>query len=134
MSKRVHLRQGAVHDIEEIIDYYLGEAGAAVAGRFTDALEHAVQHLGDHPSSGSLRFAYELGLPDLRSWRLKGFPYLVFYRDEPAHADARAGRSGVPGWLGLGVGHGRAGRLRPSHPWCVAEVRTRSRRFRPVPP
>ena len=63
MSKRVHLRQGAVPDIEEIIDYYLGQAGADVAGRFTDALEHAVQHLGDHPLSGSLRFAYELGLP-----------------------------------------------------------------------
>ena len=39
----------------------------------------AIEHLRRHPFTGSLRFAFELEIPDLRSWRLKRFPYLVFY-------------------------------------------------------
>lgn len=35
--------------------------------------------VGRYPASGSPRYAVELGLPDLRCWRIKHYPYLVFY-------------------------------------------------------
>ena len=31
------------------------------------------------PHTGSLRFAYDFGIPDLRAWDLKRFPYVIFY-------------------------------------------------------
>lgn len=34
-----------------------------------------------------MRYAYELGLPDLRSVSLKRYPYLIFYRGQPDHVD-----------------------------------------------
>jgi len=43
--------------------------------------------IASHPESGSLRYAYELGLPDLRSISLKQYPYLVFYRDHTGYVD-----------------------------------------------
>ena len=39
----------------------------------------AINHLRHYPNSGSLRFAFELEIPGLRSWSLQGFPYLIFY-------------------------------------------------------
>jgi toxin ParE1/3/4 len=38
-----------------------------------------LQHVGRHPHSGTLRFSYELDIPELRVWPLPRFPYLVFY-------------------------------------------------------
>ena len=50
-----------------------------MATAFVDALETAYDRLGRHPGIGSLRYAHELGLPGLRSWQLKDFPYTIFY-------------------------------------------------------
>jgi toxin ParE1/3/4 len=44
-----------------------------------DALERAYAHIGKHPATGSPRYAHELNIPDLRSWPLHKYPYLVFY-------------------------------------------------------
>lgn len=44
-----------------------------------DALEAAISHLRRYPNSGSLRFAFELEIPGLRSWSLQRFSYLIFY-------------------------------------------------------
>ena len=46
---------------------------------FVDALEAAIKHVRNDPNSGSLRFAFELEIPELRSCPLQKFPYLVFY-------------------------------------------------------
>lgn len=55
------------------------EANPQIALDFVDALEAAINHLRQHPLTGSLRFAYELEIPELRSWPLQKFPYLIFY-------------------------------------------------------
>ena len=59
--------------------YYRDEAGPEIALDFVDALEAAITLLCDHPHIGSLRFAFELEIPNLRSWPLQRFPYLLFY-------------------------------------------------------
>jgi toxin ParE1/3/4 len=53
-----------------------------LAIRFLAATRMSFQFLSCSPSAGSLRLGFEVGLPDLRSWRIKGFPYLIFYRDD----------------------------------------------------
>ena len=78
-ARSVRLRERAAIDIDRVADYYLAEAGADVALRFVDAVERAVGQIGRSPHSGSLRFSYELGIPDLRVRPVTRFPYLVFY-------------------------------------------------------
>ncbi|HUN97874.1 MAG TPA: type II toxin-antitoxin system RelE/ParE family toxin [Bradyrhizobium sp.] len=75
----INLRALARRDVESAIDYYIEEAGSAVAARFIGALEAAYRLIGEHPSSGSPRYAHELALPGLRCLPLKDFPWLVFY-------------------------------------------------------
>ncbi|GGZ86459.1 plasmid stabilization protein [Ignatzschineria indica] len=91
----------AEQDIENALLYYMEES-ARFALSFIDDLEKTIQHIGEHPSSGSTRYAYELGIPNLRSWQLKRFPYLIFYMEEDnsiyvwrvlhAHSD-------IPSWM-----------------------------------
>jgi toxin ParE1/3/4 len=76
---QVHLRALAASDVEAAVDYYREEAGHKTALAFVDALEAAINHLQHHPLTGSLRFAFELEIPDLRNWPLQKFPYLIFY-------------------------------------------------------
>ena len=100
----VDLRALAAADIDAAVDHYRQEAGSRTALDFIDALEVAINHLRHYPNSGSLRFAFELEISELRSWSLQKFPYLVFYlpqddridiwrvlharRDIPAHLTA----------------------------------------------
>ena len=76
---QVNLRALAAADIEAVVDHYRVEAGPQVALDFVNALEAAINHLRNYPNSGSLRFAFELEIPELRSWPLQKFPYLIFY-------------------------------------------------------
>jgi toxin ParE1/3/4 len=78
-TRPVRLRERAAIDIDQAVDYYLAEADTDVALRFVDTVERAVGHIGRSPHSGSLRFCYELEIPDLRVRPLASFPYLVFY-------------------------------------------------------
>ncbi|MGH0297839.1 type II toxin-antitoxin system RelE/ParE family toxin [Sinorhizobium meliloti] len=87
MNKTVIPRELARSDVEEAIDYYVREAGNEIALGFIDSLQEAYALIANHPEAGSLRYAYELGLPDLRSVSLKRYPYLVFYRDQPGLVD-----------------------------------------------
>lgn len=80
-------RAQARQDIDAAIDWYLREAGPAVAGDFIDALEAAFAHLGQHAATGSPRYAHELDLPGLRAWPLTRHPYLVFYVERGDHVD-----------------------------------------------
>lgn len=84
------------------MDWYRGEAGADTAERFVDALEVALVHIGEYPGSGSSRYAAELALPGLRSWRLYSFPYVVFYAQRSDGVDVwrvlHAHRD-IPAWM-----------------------------------
>ncbi len=81
------LRALAAADVDAAVAYYLNEADRKTAHEFVDALETAINHLRRHPLTGSLRFAFELEIPDLRSWPVKKFPYLVFYVPADDHID-----------------------------------------------
>ena len=101
-AKPVVLRELAGRDIDEAVAHYLGEAGERVALGFIDTLEHAFRQIAQHPASGSPRYAHELDLPGLRSWRVKRHPYLVFYLEHRDHIDVwrvlHAQRD-VPTWM-----------------------------------
>jgi toxin ParE1/3/4 len=83
----VVLRERALRDIEEAVDWYRVHAGAAVAVRFVDSLERALASIATHPRAGSPRYAHELDLPGLRMVAVAGFPQLVFYVEAPTHVD-----------------------------------------------
>jgi len=87
MAKPVQLRRLAADDIDAALDYYRGEAGQAVAMRMVDAVERALTHVARHPHHGSLRLGYELGVPELRTWPVPRFPYLIFYVERDTRID-----------------------------------------------
>ena len=101
-GKPVVLRERARRDVDSAVEHYLAEARAAVALAFIDALEEAWRRMGEHPASGSPRYARELDLPGLRSWLVSGFPYLVFYVERGADIDVwrvlHTARH-IPAWL-----------------------------------
>ncbi|MBB5575502.1 MULTISPECIES: type II toxin-antitoxin system RelE/ParE family toxin [Rhizobium] len=86
-NKTIIPRELARGDVEAAVDYYASEAGTKVALGFIDALQAAYDLVARHPELGSLRYGYELGLPELRSIALKRYPYIVFYRDQENHVD-----------------------------------------------
>lgn len=103
MSKKpVRARETAHRDAEAAVDYYSREAGLAVALDFIDALQAAYGFISDRPSAGSPRYSFELAIPGLRSRRLKGFPYLVFYVERDDSVDVWRllhARSDIPVWM-----------------------------------
>lgn len=101
-SKHVVLRKQADQDIDEALRFYLDEGAEDAAGEFIAAVEQALGHVGRHPAIGSLRHAHELGLPDLRCWPIKVFPYLIFYVDRPDRIDVWRvlhGSRDIPAWM-----------------------------------
>jgi toxin ParE1/3/4 len=92
----------AIHDVDAAVDHYLEEDGVQAALGFIEALERAYVHIGRHPSAGSLRYALELDVPDLRFWPLRRYPYLVFYVERSDHVDVwrvlHAERD-IPAWM-----------------------------------
>lgn len=102
MRKPVIPRRLATLDAEQAIDYYLGEEAGEAASGFVSALQEAYEHIRAHPASGSQPYSYGLDLPELRSWPLRRYPYVVFCREHEDHIDVwrvlRAERD-VPGWL-----------------------------------
>jgi toxin ParE1/3/4 len=92
----------AQQDVEDAVDYYLNEASEQVALGFIDALEQTYAHIARHPATGSTRYAHELVLPELRSWPLKRYPFLVFYVERPDRIDVWRilhGQRDIPSWL-----------------------------------
>lgn len=79
MAKPVRLRELAATDLEDASDYYRRHGGEQVALDFIDVVERGIERIGRSPHVGSLRFAYELAIPDLRAWPLPRLPYIVFY-------------------------------------------------------
>jgi toxin ParE1/3/4 len=102
IKKSVVLRSLARRDIDDAISRYLTEAGTDIAFSFIDSLEQAFDHLSGNPGTGSMRYGYELDLPNLRSWPLRKFPFLVFYVERADHIDVwrllHAARD-IPAWI-----------------------------------
>jgi toxin ParE1/3/4 len=100
--KRPVLRTRANRDIEEAIDFYLGESAPHAALKFIGTLEQALGDIERHPAIGSTRYATELDLPGLRCGQLKGYPHLVFYIERKDYVDVWRvlhGSRDIPVWL-----------------------------------
>ena len=80
-------RARARRDVETADTYYKSEAGFAVSRAFLRAVDGAVGLLRQQPTAGSTRWSLYARDPELRSWPLKGFPYLIFYRHGPSGID-----------------------------------------------
>ncbi len=78
-AKPVVRRAQASADITAAVTHYLGEADANLADRFIDEVESAIGAIAEAPGTGSPRFGDMLQLPGLRSRRVAGFPFLIFY-------------------------------------------------------
>lgn len=87
MAKPVVPSRRALRDIDSAWSHYLNEAGTPVALGFLDALDSAVELVRVEPGIGSPRWAQELNVPGLRSRRLKGYPYLIFYLEQDDAVD-----------------------------------------------
>ena len=86
-AKPIVPRERAIQDVDAAIDHYVDAGGEKAALGFVDALENAFRHITRYPASGSPRYAQELDLPGLRSWRLKSHPHLVFYVEREDRID-----------------------------------------------
>lgn len=101
-SKALIQRTLALDDIEQAIAHYLEHDVQAAALGFVDALERAYAHTSKHPATGSPRYAHELAIPELRSWPLHKYPYLVFYVEQSGQIDVWRVlhmKRDIPGWM-----------------------------------
>lgn len=85
--KPVIPRDVALLDVRDAVDYYTDVRGKALALRFVAALNGSYRQISEHPAAGSPRYDDALGLDGLRFVAARGFPYLVFYTEEPDHID-----------------------------------------------
>jgi toxin ParE1/3/4 len=101
-AKPAVLRALAERDVADAVEYYLAEQAFTAANGLVGELQRALRQIGRQPAIGSTRFAHELGLPGLRSWRLRRFPYTVFYLERADHIDVWRvlhERRDLPAWL-----------------------------------
>ncbi len=101
-AKQVIPREQANRDVDEAVAYYLNQSADQAALGFIDALEQAYTHIGRHPATGSPRYQHELGLPELRTWPLSRYPYLLFYIERQDHIDVWRvlhSQRDIPAWL-----------------------------------
>jgi toxin ParE1/3/4 len=85
--KTIRLRQLAAVDLDDASEHYRHDAGEQTALDFIDAVERGMNRISRSPLVGSLQFAYELAIPDLRAWPLQRSPYVVFYVVTPHEID-----------------------------------------------
>lgn len=99
---RVISRELAKQDIEAAFDHYLSAAGSDVAIAFVDEMERTFTQISQNPLAGSPRYSHEIDLPDLRFWRVRRFPYLVFYVVSDEYVDVwriSHAHSDIPSWM-----------------------------------
>lgn len=75
----IRLRALAAADLEDAADYYRDHAGAQAAIDFIDEVQAAFRLISSGPGIGSLRYSYDLDVPNLRAFRIKRFDHAVFY-------------------------------------------------------
>ena len=69
----------ADRDFDGIVDFYIREAGVSVAEGFVTALDAAYTALRKAPRGGSPILGERMDLAGLRTWNVRGFPYLICY-------------------------------------------------------
>ena len=85
--KPARLRPQAKLDRLSEVRYYRREAGIPVAERLVDATGRALDQIEQQPGMGSPVLGKTLDIPDLRTWRVSGFPLLWLYFERADHLD-----------------------------------------------
>lgn len=85
--KSARLRPQAWADLKAAVRYYRQEAGRAVAERLVMAAQEALRSIESQPGIGSPRIGVLLDIPDLRAWRVSGFPLIWFYFERAERLD-----------------------------------------------
>jgi toxin ParE1/3/4 len=81
MSGRIVRRRAALEDLVDQTAWYITHAGQAVADRFDEAVERALQALLATPGIGAPRPRANPALRGLRMHPVRGFEsHLIFYR------------------------------------------------------
>ncbi len=78
--KRCVLRPLARQDCRVEVRFYRNEAGAAVAANLVQALQQ-------QPGIGSPVLGQELGITEMRTWRVDGFPLTFWYFERATQID-----------------------------------------------
>ena len=89
-------------DMDEAITHLIAEACVDTALNFIAEIETAFAMLGEFPAAGSPRWAHELSLPGLRSWRFGNFPWLICYVAHDDRVDVWRvlhAKRDMPAWL-----------------------------------
>lgn len=86
-TKPYVLRPQARDDRRSEARYYRQEAGAAVADPLVKAMAKALQDLERNPSICSPALGRLLGIDELRTWRLHGFPLTFWYFERADHIE-----------------------------------------------
>lgn len=108
-AKSLIQRALALGDVDQAITHYLEQNAEAAALGFVDALERTYAHISKNPATGSPRYAHELSIPELRSWPLSKYPYLVFYVEQTDHIDVWRVlhmKRDIPAWMVDGAENG----------------------------
>ena len=85
--KPAFLRPQAEHDREAEVRHYRKQGGARLAVQLVTATSAALDQIELEPGIGSPTLGKTLGIPELRSWRVTGFPLLWFYFERGDHLD-----------------------------------------------
>ncbi len=85
--RRVVRRLQADTDARAAILWYRREAGLDIAARFSLALRQATAALAQAPDRGAPLTAQLPHIANIRSWRVAGFPYRIFYRSTRAQIE-----------------------------------------------
>lgn len=86
--KPVRLRPRARQDRRDEVRYYRDEAGPKVAVKLLKALQRALNAIEENPGIGSPSLGREIGIDDLRTWLVDGFPLTFWYFERESFVDA----------------------------------------------
>ncbi len=83
--KPVRLRPRADRDVDLAFADILDDSGPAAAAKLLREMQEALDRISEYPRIGSPRYARLL--KGLRFWRLRRFPFLVFYVEQARFID-----------------------------------------------
>jgi toxin ParE1/3/4 len=83
----VALRPQAREDMRHEVRHHRQVAGAQVAAKLVDALRKALRDVERQPAIGSPLIGQAIGIADMRTWRVDGFPLSFWYFDRATHVD-----------------------------------------------
>lgn len=88
-GKVVRTRSAAEAELHSAVAFYVDEGALDAALGLVDEFEAAPVAISDHPAIGSPRLEIELGIPGVRVFALRTYPYVIIYFDTPEYVDVR---------------------------------------------